>query len=111
MYQPTNQPTNQPTKAAEERERKRKAKEGAVAEVGSQESLEKHCYALPAGKTCALLSLPGGAAGAAAGEELAALAKRFSKEGFAFAAVDSVRGEGREMLTQDHEENSGGEKK
>lgn len=84
-----------------------------MAEVGSQESLEKHCYALPAGKTCALLSLPGGAAGAAAGEELAALAKRFSKEGFAFAAVDSVRGGGREreMLTQDHEENSGGEKK
>lgn len=76
--------------AAEEREKKRKAKEGGIAPVASQGQLETHCYGL-AGKTCALLALPGGAAAASADEDagLAALAKRFSKEGFAFVAVDT----------------------
>ena len=52
-------------------------------------SLASSCYELPAGKTCALLALKGGAAAAMdAASPFSALARKFAKEGFAFAAVD-----------------------
>jgi protein disulfide-isomerase-like protein len=74
--------------AAEDREKKRKEKEGGVGAVVGQGSLEQHCYGLTA-KTCALLALRGGAAAASADAEISALAKKFAKDGFAFAAVDT----------------------
>ena len=74
--------------AAEERERKRKAREGSIAAVASQETLESACYAPPPGKTCALLALRGGADAASESSVLAAIAKKFAKDGFTFAAVD-----------------------
>jgi hypothetical protein len=73
--------------AAEERERKRKERETSIDAIVSDSTLKKYCYELN-GKTCALLFLPNGAEAASANPEISELAKKFSKEGFSFAAID-----------------------
>lgn len=75
--------------AAEERERKRKERDSGFASVQGGKDLVRHCYELAGGRTCALLALPGGAAAATGDKELAGIAKRFSKDGFGFAALDA----------------------
>ena len=74
--------------AAEARAEKRKAEAGSISAVTDAATLEKKCYKVE-GKTCAMLLVRGGA-GAASGEEgLASLAKKYSRDGFVFAAIDS----------------------
>lgn len=74
--------------AAEARAEKRKAEAGSIAAVNDAATLDKKCYKVE-GKTCAMLLVRGGA-GAASGEEgLAGLAKKYSRDGFVFAAIDS----------------------
>ena len=74
--------------AAEARAVKRAAEAGAIAPVSDQKSLAAKCYEL-SGKTCVLLIAAGGAAAASADAGLAGLAKKYSKEGFSFGALDA----------------------
>ena len=66
--------------AAEDRAAKRKARDASVAAVGSKADLDRYCYALSGTKTCVV--------GVGAEDaDLAPLAAKYAREGFAFCAV------------------------
>jgi len=75
--------------AAEERERKKKEREITIHNINSQETLNEYCYELQNLKTCALFFIKGGADEASTNNDIINnIVKKFSKDGFSFAAID-----------------------
>ena len=71
--------------AAEERALKKKASQQTVVSLLAPADLTRHCYELAASKTCALLV----SSDAAAAAQLAPLAAKYAREGFAFSVLDA----------------------